>query len=94
MRRAILSAPLSRLALGAKAILMIEKLLHRGDRPCRVFFLGGMSQILENHKRASSNIAVKTLGVFWRDEAIPASPDDKVGSFNSGMRCARLPPCH
>jgi hypothetical protein len=37
---------------------MIEKLLHRGDRLCRVFFLGGMSKILEKHKPAPSNMMV------------------------------------
>ena len=51
---------------------------------------GSMSQILENHQRAPGNIAMKTLGVFWRNEAIPATPDDESGElqFGNAMRQA------
>ena len=45
MRRAIFSIALS----GTRGGSLIEKLLYRGDRPSRVFFLGGVPQILEDY---------------------------------------------
>ena len=53
-----------------------------------------MSQILENYQRAPGNIAMKTLGVFWRNEAIPVTPDDESGElqFGNAMRQATAVP--
>ena len=45
MRRAIFSIALS----GTRGGSLVKKLLYRRDRPRRVFFLGGVPQILEDH---------------------------------------------
>src|SRR5262249_46380046 len=59
------------------ASLQIEKFLDRGHGARRVFFLRRMAEIVEDHKFATLNVAVKSLGIVRWNQAIAPAPQDE-----------------
>src|SRR5580692_5548061 len=69
----------------------VEEILQCGHGSRRVFFLRHMPEIAEYNETAAGDVAVKMFGVFGRNQAVAAAPNDERRQLQRGNPAGLAP---